>query len=66
MFKNFDGYEILLILVGFGLFIMCILAGVGFSRNFDKSEESCVIFYKENHYVTENCKKYTSKLKEIK
>lgn len=65
-FKKIDSVDILIILLGIGLMIMCILAGTALSRNFDKTEESCVSFYKENHYITESCKKYSSKLKELK
>lgn len=60
--EKIDSVDILIILLGIGLMIMCIFAGTALSRNFDKTEESCVSFYKENHYITESCKKYSKKL----
>lgn len=62
--KNFDSYDLFFILTGFGFMIALIICAFNISH--DVCERQCVKFYKENYYVTEDCKRYTNKLKEIK
>lgn len=61
--KDFDSQDVFFILVGFGCMIALIICGFNFS--YDVREKQCVKFYKENHYITKDCEKYTNKLKEI-
>ena len=30
--------------------------------NYDSFEKECVVFYKENHYITKDCEEYRDKL----
>lgn len=62
---NFDSTDIFIVLVGVGLMIMCILFGFSLYRKLDETEEHCVSYYKENHYITESCKKYSNKLEAL-
>lgn len=64
--KNFDSTDIFIVLVGVGFMIMFILFGFSIYRKTDEVEENCVSYYKENHYITEKCKKYSKKLEVLK
>lgn len=66
MFKDFDSFDLMLSFIGFGLMVFVIIMGITLSRSYDLDEQKCVKFYKENHYITASCEKYTNKLKEIK
>ena len=63
LIKNFDGFDLFLLFLGFGLMISLIILVFNFSN--DKTEESCVKFYKENHYITNKCEEYRDKLENI-
>ena len=60
--EKIDSTDIFIVLVGVGFMIMCILFGFSLYRKMDEAEENCVSYYKENHYITEKCKKYSKKL----
>lgn len=60
IFKKIDSTDIFFTLVGIGFMISLIICAFNLSHDF--SERECVKFYKENHYVTEDCKKYSNKL----
>lgn len=62
--KDFDSGDVFFILVGFGFMIALIICA--FNISYDVCERQCVKFYKENHYITKDCEKYSNKLKEIK
>ena len=64
MFRNLDRSDLFLIFISIGVMVPLIICTINFS--FDKLEQDCVKFYKENHYITASCEKYTNKLKEIK
>jgi len=66
MFKDFDSSDLMLSFIGFGLMVFVIIMGITLSRSYDLDEQKCVKFYKENHYITNACEKYSNKLKEIK
>lgn len=66
MFRNLDRSDLFLIFIGFGLMVFVIIMGITLSRSYDLDEQKCVKFYKENHYITNACEKYSNKLKEIK
>lgn len=66
MFKDFDSFDLMLSFIGFGLMVFVIIMGITLSRSYDLDEQKCVKFYKENHYITNACEKYSNKLKEIK
>lgn len=63
--EKIDSTDIFIILVGIGFMIMCILFGFSIYRKTDEVEENCVSYYKENHYITEKCKKYSKKLEAL-
>ena len=62
-FKEIDSYDLFFILIGIGFMISTIICAVNFSHDF--SERECVKFYKENHYVTNYCKRYVNKLEDL-
>lgn len=64
MFRNLDRYDLFFIFIGIGVMVSFIICSIRFS--FDNFEKDCVKFYKENHYITNACEKYSNKLKEIK
>lgn len=64
MFKDFDSNDLFFILVGVGFMISLII--FAFNISHDICERECVRFYRENRYVTEDCKRFANKLKEIK
>ena len=64
MFRNLDRSDLFFIFVSIGVTVSLIICAISFS--FDKFEQDCVKFYKENHYITNSCEKYSNKLKEIK
>lgn len=63
--EKIDSTDISIILMGVGLMVFCILIGIAIYRSLDKTEEDCVSYYKENHYITEKCKKYSNKLEAL-
>lgn len=61
--KVSDFYEDLiffffLFLMFFGVYIVFRYSDV----DYDSLERECVVFYKENHYITKNCEEYRDKL----
>ena len=58
--KEFDYIDISIFFICLGLCISLIIFVSNFSYDF--TEESCVKIYKETHYITEKCKKYSNKL----
>ena len=56
--KKFDSADICINILAVGFMVLCILIGIAIYRSLDKTEEDCVSYYKENHYITEKCKKY--------
>lgn len=63
LIKNFDGFDLFFMFLGFGLMISLIIIVFNFSN--DRIEEDCVKFYKDNHYITNKCEKYRDKLEYI-
>ena len=61
--KDLDVCELMIIFLGLGVMISLIIFVSNFS--YDVSERECVEFYKENHYITESCKKYSNKLEAL-
>ena len=62
-FKEIDSYNLFFTFIGIGFMISIIICAFNFSRDF--SERECVKFYKENHYVTNDCKRYANKLEAL-
>lgn len=50
-----------LFLMFFGAFIVFRYSDV----DYDTLERECVVFYKENHYITNNCEKYRENLENM-
>lgn len=61
--KEIDRYDLFFILVGIGFMISLIICAFNLSHDF--CERECVRFYKENHYVTNDCKRYANKLEAL-
>ena len=53
MFRNLDRSDLFLIFISIGVMVSLIICAINFS--FDKLEQDCVKFYKENHYITASC-----------
>ena len=58
--KEIDFLEVVLFFIASGIFVGLIIISC------DEHEKNCVNFYKQNHYISETCEKYSSKLKELK
>ena len=69
MKKNKETSSIIDFIVDFlfysGFILMFLLVVCIISEESKANEERCVIFYKENHYITESCKKYSNKLEAL-
>lgn len=63
IFKKFDSEDLFIVFVGIGFMISLIICASTLSHDF--SERECVRFYKKNHYVTNDCKRYANKLEAL-
>ena len=65
MFKNFDFFEVILVLFSACL-VVCFVLFVISELSFFTTEEDCVSYYLDhNGYILGKCEKYTDKLLEL-
>lgn len=60
---NFCLEDLLILIFVIGGILCLIIAFNNFSKN--QTESECVIFYKENGYILDSCKKYEEKLNSL-
>lgn len=63
IFKKFDSEDLFIVLLGIGFMISLIICAFNLSHDFNERE--CVRFYKKNHYITNDCKRYANKLEAL-
>ena len=59
----FDLSDLLTLIISITFFVVIIIFSFFSARQL--SEEKCVSFYNENHYILDTCDKYSSKLETL-